>query len=369
MWLIRCFLCTITVSFTAGIGAAQGRLLETACNRSDAVVLGVIEPVLLTPPFATFTIAVDRVLKGDVGLNTSLNVTWPGSLTGARMRPQHYRALWFLQKTSAGGWEISPISGRKAPIYASGLAVPAEWQSTTQLPAQNCYAAAWTVLKLNAAHIDESPVYLTAMETLLQDNATSMAALLPDFAATLRLFSQSPSSNLRTLALASGIRAQEPWALAQLASEPAVAVNSRVGHQVALALAAWRGAEPEALAALAKIAQAPASRFLARPAAQALMMIHTREAIPHLIALLASSDPPVQDAAIRGLSLFVRGAPILSAENVRVMAHLTEDQNPDFLDDAIAPYVSITPVPPGRDSEYVRAWMGWWERMQVKWPQ
>jgi hypothetical protein len=97
------------------------------------------------------------------------------------------------------------------------------------------------------------------------------------------------------------------------------------------------------------------------------MMVHTKDAVPHLVRLLSSTDPQLRNPAIRGLSLFVRGAPILTAENVRAMAYFTEGQNGEYLDEAISPYVTITPVSPTTESEYVSAWSAWWNRMATKW--
>lgn len=364
----RLFLSVIAMCIMTGSAAGQGRLLQTACTDADAVVVGTIQPVLLTSTPALFTIAVDTVIKGEVSSHTTVTVSWPGSLTAARMRPDQYRALWFLHKTGSGGWEISPIGGTKAPLFASGLAVPPAGQSVGAQPqAATCYGAVWAVLKQNAAHIDESPPYLTAMETLLQDSPVTMAASLPDFASTVHAFTLSPSANLRALALASRIRGEDAQALARVAAEQAAIIKSQAGHQVGFALAGWRNSEPAGLAALGTIAQAPGGGLLSQSAAQALMMIHTKDAVPHLAGLLTSTDPSLRDAAVRGLSLFVRGAPILSAANLRAMAYLTEGQNREFLDEAIVPYVTITPIPNGKEREYASAWIAWWNRMAGNW--
>lgn len=151
--------------------------------------------------------------------------------------------------------------------------------------------------------------------------------------------------------------------LNQLAAEAASIAQSRMSPNPAMALAGWRDADPAALAALGTIAgRAGAADALAFGAADALMMIHTREAVPHLVKLLSLSDPRLANRAVRGLSLFVNGGPILSGNNVRNMTFLTEGQNREFLDECIAPYVTISPVPPERQGEYTGAWLAWWAR-------
>jgi hypothetical protein len=106
---------------------------------------------------------------------------------------------------------------------------------------------------------------------------------------------------------------------------------------------------------------------LSRPAAESLMMIHTRESVPYLVKLLGCADPYVQDAAIRGLSLFVRGAPVITGANLPSMPYLVEGELNEFSDDAISPYVTIIRVPGERTNEYVGAWSAWWGRMSSKW--
>jgi hypothetical protein len=66
---------------------------------------------------------------------------------------------------------------------------------------------------------------------------------------------------------------------------------------------------------------------------------------------------------VRGLSLFVKGVPILSAENVRSMAYFGGEEKPEYLDEAIAPYVSVSGVLAKTESNYISAWSAWWTRM------
>jgi len=97
------------------------------------------------------------------------------------------------------------------------------------------------------------------------------------------------------------------------------------------------------------------------------MMVHTKDAVPSLVKLLSSKEPQLRDAAVRGLSLFVKGTPILTPEKARAMAYFAEGQNEEYLDRAISPYVTIAPVPPEREGEYLSAWSAWWDRMATKW--
>lgn len=348
---------------TANAAGPHG-LLRTACETADAVVTGSIEPVVLTSSPASFRLTVDGTVKGALRKDAVLAVTWPGSLGAARATAGRYRALWFLRQPPSGFLEILPIGGPNAPIFASGLALPpASPSGGVQLPAGGCPEAVWAIVKSSAPYVDQSLAYQTALETLLQEDPPESAAGLQDFNATMQTFRQSGSANLVTLVLASGIRRQSVDALAQFAAQIPALEKSQVAYQAGFAIAAWRNSDPAAIAALGAIAQSGGAEALRGSAAQALMMIHTGEAVPHLARLLSSTDPQLRNAAVRGLSLFVKGVPVLSAENVRSMAYFGGEDKPEYLDEAIAPYVSVSGAPVKTESKYVSAWSEWWTRM------
>ena len=349
------------------IGAPPGQLLQNACAESDGVVLGTVEPVVLSTASAVFTLTVDGVIKGPLTEKSAVTVSWPGSLTAARMSPSHYRALWFLRSKPSVGWEIMPVGGPNAPLYASGLALVPSAKGLASPSGLRCYEAVWAAVKESAAFIDQSPVYFTAMETLLHEAPVSNVSL-PDFAATVEGFARSPSVELKRLALASGIRRQDVQSLIQVAAEARSITKSRATATASLAILGWRGSDPAGLAALGSIAT-QADAGLGSSAAEALMMIHTKDAAPHLAKLLAKPDSQMRNVAIRGLSLFVKGAPILDGPNIRAMAYLAEGQTSEYIDEKISPYITITPVAPDREDEYVKAWLDWWSRMAPKWPQ
>ncbi len=95
-------------------------------------------------------------------------------------------------------------------------------------------------------------------------------------------------------------------------------------------------------------------------------MIHTKGAVYCLLNLLKGSDPAAQDAAIRGLSLFANGVPVLTADAIRRLAHFTTGENSEYVDSAIAPFISVAPVPAEKRAQYVNAWTQWGERMSAK---
>jgi HEAT repeat protein len=136
---------------------------------------------------------------------------------------------------------------------------------------------------------------------------------------------------------------------------------------VANALMSWSTSSPEAVRALALLARSKTdSGGFGTLAANALLNLHTKEAVPVLVQLLDSEVPSRQEQGVRGLSLFVRGAPVLTPEARRAMGYLLEGEQSEFRDAAIAPYLSITPVPTEQLPEHVAAWKAWWTRMSGK---
>ncbi len=167
-----------------GVAAAQGQILKTACDSAEAVITGTIEPVTVTSYPAVFTIAVDTTIKGALTPGAVITSVWPGSLTAAKMRPDRYRALWFLTRNGTGMWEILAIGGPNAPLFASGLSIPTvDKGSSIQKPAlgTSCYEAVWNILKPDPSHVDESLEYTITMNTLFRENPMNMAAAISGY--------------------------------------------------------------------------------------------------------------------------------------------------------------------------------------------
>ena len=354
------FLCLTLSAF-----GAPWQPLRTACGEADAVVLGTVEPVVMTDAQVLLSLTIDTVVKGPLAASSTVTVRWPGSLTAARMGPPNYRALWFLRNRPSAGWEIMTIGGPKTPIFASGLALPPFGPGKNKSSGSVCYASVWAALGESAALVDQSLVYFTAMETLLKEDADADPDL-PDFAASVTAFARSPSVELKGLALASGVRRQDVKSLIQMAVDARGLSKSRATVPASLAVLGWRRSDPEGLTALGTIAT-EAEQNLAWTAAEALMMIHTKDAVPHLVKLLSKPEIQMRNAATRGLSMFVRGVPVLDGPNLRAMAYLAEGDNSGYADDLILPYVTMAPAAPGREDEYVKAWLDWWSRMASKW--
>lgn len=368
-----------TVISVRGIWAQNA--LRAACQNADAVVtatVGVPKAVTVGAAPTILTVNVDGVIKGALSQTTSLAVNWPGWWQSVYSGVSSYRGLWFLQHNSSGMWEVLPLAGPQAGLSSSGIAIPPPDETNVvagagananaaSVTGAACYQTVWSLLKLDAAHIDESPGYFEAMETLFRATPDTMTDI-PDFDSTVQSYANSSSPTLRSLALGTGLLQQKPQYLAQVAEQVGGLSSNLASPHIANGLMAWTNPDPTALSALAKIAQSTNGGRFSRHAVDALMKIHTKDAVPLLAGLLGSADAYLQDAAVRGLGLFVRGAPVLTSTQVKAMAYLTNQPDPELLDEGIAPYITVTPVPSGKIQEYASAWKAWWSRMSGKWP-
>lgn len=348
--------------FCHDLEATQGKTLQDACRLAASVILGTVETVVVSSSPAKITIRVDRVVSGPVAANSIISATWPGSLVAAKMTPSRYRALWFLSTASPSGWEIMPIGGPNAPLFASALAIsPLTPNEATSVVPKSCIESVVAILNEGATFIEGSFPHLTAMDVLLQEDLPLLNAAAPVLREIVTAHRQSASIDLKALAISVGIQRQDVQALAQLRADLPAVLKSKMLHHLALALLAWRSTDPDSLAVLGGLAVSATENPLRRSAADALMMIHTKVAVPQLARLLDSKDAGIRGAGIRGLSMFVKGVPVLTPANVQTMQYLKEAPN-EFLDEGIARYVTINNVALEKESEFTFAWKLWLNR-------
>lgn len=365
-----CFLCTAAVVLSLQ-DARAGSQLRSACESAEAVVtatVGVpkatrtgVEPTILT-------MQLDGVIKGDISPTAALAVNWPESWQSVYQGVATYRGLWFLKHNSSGMWEVLPIGSIHAGLAASGLGIRPRSETDGVVAAgASCFQRVWAILQLNVAHIETEPEYFEGVETLFRDTPDRIVDAVPDFDSKIAAYAKSPSASLRALALGSGLLQQKTEYLTQVADQAAELSKTPASPHITNGLMSWTNTEPAALTALRRLAQGRDSIAYRSAALSALMKIHTKDTVPVLVEFLDSTDPQLRDTAIRGLSLFVREVPILTPEQTRAVAYLADRGNPELMDQGIAPYVTITPVPVGEMQRYVTAWKDWWIRMSGKW--
>ncbi len=352
----------LAVMFVFSSSAICQRSFPDWCIQADAVVVGKLTWISASPPNVSLVLTATRILKGPFTPNSRISLNWSSNQERITRDPIDGEAIWFLRSSPLIGWEIIPIVGPHAPLFASGLAVtpePPAFAAASKFSG-TCPDLVAEELAQAGRRVNESPHFLRSLETLLGAPGNSLAD------GKVQEFARSGSPEVRFLALSARLRAHDVSAVTEAATSQQAISSSKASILVALSLYAWRTDEPEAVRALGRIATFSVEGDLLRgQAAESLSMIHSVHAIPFLAQLLNSHDTIFQEHAVKGLSLFVNGVPPLTAERVQQMVYLEPPSKPSaYVDAEIAPYVTVIGIPKGRTDEYVHAWQRWWQRQQ-----
>jgi len=192
----------------------------------------------------------------------------------------------------------------------------------------------------------------------------------PDSAVTKTLFQTvrtGTQPELRFLALARAMKAGDPTALGEVASNAAVLPQLLARHFVSLAIAGQGfSASPELVAPLSVIAGC-ADPSLQVSAADALMSIHTQATLPALASLLSSADPQTRELAMKGLSRFVDNLPSATRQNViNLKSIMPQGPAPYKTADTDRYSLSTRSLVNAPESEaaYLQFWKSWWATMK-----
>ena len=330
---------------------AAGTDFRGACESAQAVVTGTVQVPevsgvaarLRTRAYLGPTMVVlnaDGVIEGDVPLDAPLTVWWFHSLHPGW---PPYRGLWFLTRDDSGVWSLMPVVSAQVGIRGAGAAITPREETDRVAGGGTCIERVWAILKLNADHVEKEPQYFDGLDALFS-NCQKLAPVVPDFDATVSRLAKHSSPAVRALAVGAGMLQEKTEYLVQAVDQIDELEHSRGSPHIGNALLAWRRSDPVAVAALRRLAFREPRAGHSGDALMVLLSTHTKETAPVFIELLDSTDGQLQDAAIRGLSLFVR------------------ESNPALMDEEIRPYVTATTVPAGEIERYVAAWKAWWAR-------
>lgn len=349
----------VLLAFGVGLVSAQRRPIESFCDTSDAVVVAEIERQLIGPDRdIVVEFRIIRSLKGDLVNGSSVRAIWRGpggSLSGAK----GYSAIWFMRRDPRGLFEIEPIAGPKIPILQTGLPVP-----STAPPARGTrpLAACSSLVVSELVHAversGESPFYETSARTLLGSSVRAM----PEFSAALA------QDSLKSVDILTRVAVQDVSGLTDAARSLARLKADKQLVMLSILIRQWASDDTRAVEAIGAIASSnEGAENLKLSGAEALMRIHSAAAVPFLADFLSTPEPELHNLAVKGLSLFVNGAPpLISQGSTTSMSYLVRnDKASKYLDASIEPYVTVIGIPPGRRDEFVHAWRMWWSRMRT----
>jgi len=312
-----------------------------------------------------FVLHVDRVLKGDLIVGTEI----PAHLEGRGMfmepAPKHTAippifGIWFLN-TAAQPYGVIARDGtigeiNFAPVILPGEAPPGKPGAT---PAASVANEMISALGWLAAQPKDQGQF----RTLAEDFRT----LAPvDTLPAYRQFAREDSPRLRAFGIAGLIAASEPEGVIQAAAQwNDLAAAAADLSFITVSLISYANEDPVgtlAVAALALREGAPAG--LRENAVYALRAIHTKEALPALVALLDDPSERVQPYALSGLCLFVRNAPPVTPQSVPSLAWLQSRQPAPLLTPETGRYCSLSGKIANPEA-YVSFWKSWWNEQRT----
>lgn len=377
---------------SAWAGLLPGPDLRRQIQESDAIVVARIlngtTSVAGDRVSSDIVLRVDRVLKGVLVSGTDINATIEGRgdfvfpQTSVRPAPDLY-GIWFL-KSEGGKYTLLPPAPDYGELYRAVVQLPAEAPAGEQgrTPAESVRNELLSALRwLTRAHGDElRPT--TQVETVgnrrvphitfskyggqaagLTDNLRKLPAEILRSAYLQLADEESP--HLRSIAISGLISINDPEGPKRAAAELKALSASAHVNPIVQSLSGYHNAnDPDAVRAIARLAETDLPiPLLKENASYALRVLHTKEAVPVLIALLDSDEAPVRANALAGICLFVRNAVTVTPDAVRTMSWMSS-REPAPLRTAETDrfcWIGGTPEEAARLTDHVAFWKDWWQ--------
>jgi len=340
--------------------AGQRSLVELE-QSADLIVVGAASGGVQSGTALSFTLQVDRLVKGDPAVaRTLIAVDWASvdrSGPPALGPPQvSGNGLWFVKRSSSG-WELLPaISGE--PFSETYIPEPPGAISSayayTPATALSDKVASEIAAALEAA--DGGGGKLAGLYYLLDELHSPVIQLL------YRRMSTSASPHQKILGLSGLIRGGSAVALSavlEIASsldayplESGVLFNAIRNE--------FRSTDPASVETLGKIASTTGrSQLLREAAARALVAIHTQQALPYLAALL--DDPDLRGEGVGGLASFANGLPVQTAADVPSLRYLQRPPSAPYMNKATIENFALGSGAAANDTR-VSFWKAWWQQ-------
>ena len=334
-----------------------------------------------------------RTLKGELSPGSQIAIKTsgyrafipgPGSAMPRSWPVEPFLALWFL-KGEQGRYSVVPvIQGSGEPDRAS-LVLPEESHGASassdaiaavreeilaQLRAMaiagpDKIKPTYHVQTING-RVDRSyGVGIYAAKALELSEVLDRLGDRPTLLAVYRDAASDMSPYLRSIGITGLIVANDPAGPKQAAEEFRLLFREAYVGGIAAKLVGYRNpADPGAIAAIGRLATE--YRDLDMPllewsAAEALNAIHTKDAMPWMIALLDSADERIGGLALNGICLFVRNSPIVTPESIPTQSWRQSREPTPFRTKETDAHCWSNPLPANAASnEYKKFWKLWW---------
>lgn len=298
MWLAACY------------SASGASWVMNQIQSSALVVIGETAGMTVAPNGAvSLNVRVIRELKGtDHGTSLSVELRAPARAVAGFRWESAECGLFFLAP-NAEGWTALP---------------PADLSLSLQdfyYPSDAC-ASGGLGLPANPGPDDFVELILHSLwvgppsdRAVLALSRGLWASDSPVVLAAAAELSTSPQPGLQALGLMWRIAQGEDRALAQVPALVPKLKQSSLGSVLVGPISAYARVSDAAAKSLGEIASQGTGSGFERAAAQALRALHTRAAVPYLLALLDSADQGVRLDAVGGLSMVLAGVPPLSGRS------------------------------------------------------
>ncbi len=330
-------------------------------QKADLVVVGTSGEAVMHSNTLSFTLRVDRVIKGDsTKTGTSIPAVWMSSGAAGASGSLNVSGLWFLQQT-ASAWNILPVVQGTLDFSQTYFPTPAGPVLSAYTYSQSASAQDKLASEISSG-IEASTGYV------FQYYAVFEAGLLDDLRSPVltRLYQRlAASANNRLLGLSGLIRNGDATALAEAARTAAADQGNQAEGALLLSIRAYfRSADPSAVAVLGATATDSSNSNTAfrEAAAHALAAIHTAASLPFLATLLDDPDPNLRVEAVGGIGAFANGLAVQTAAGMPSLAHLQLPAKAPYKTADTVAHLAFGRAIAANEAFYVLFWKSWWEQ-------
>jgi hypothetical protein len=334
---------------------------------------------------------VDRVLKGNLTPGTEIGARLEGrgyfGVTNAKQTPieEQLYGIWFLNSTPRP-YTIVSRDGDYGELHFAPVILPADapaaraGDTPAASVANELVAALQWMAETHGAQLNPQAEHAGTPEErkLASLSLNQFRNLSEDFRtlnpsttlARYRQFALEKSAQLRAVGIQGLIAANDPEGVKHAAAEwTELAASADVNPIINSLMGYSNASDGEAVRALGALAlRDPAPEFLRQNVVYALRAIHTRDALPTLVALLDNKEERIRPYALAGLCLFVRNAPAVTAESVPSMAWLQSRKPTPLLNPETESHCLLGGAPNGATDldAYASFWKSWWSEHQME---
>lgn len=351
----------ISLSFAA---AASGNDLNYLAGTADAVVVGSINTRLEDSNRVSFSISVERVIKGDANMKVA-HVLHPWKRLGIELSSRGSNkpidapvyGMWFLQRAGPSEWDVIPANGRDGMLF--NLYLPAAQVLPQRYTTKLATSVIDSIVVEFAAGAEAERNRLRTAVELLKTIQTPAIGTVTDAYVT----SSTPGFQIAGITLA--LAHNNPDSLSALVRVwPGIRQDLAREYIVTSLRDSFRDVSPAAVTQLAAIIDDGSLPELRSAGIRAIAAIHTKESLPMLARLLQGDNAEERMRAVFGISAFANGCPVQTPDNVVTLEYLQFKNPAPYRTPETISHFAFRRGPAEQESELSAFWLKWWNMNQ-----